>query len=153
MEPELTEQQAWDRRWMNLTDHIATWSHDPSSKFGAVIIRPDNSIASYGVNNFPHGIADDERWHDRQVKYDLVVHSETNALIHAHECVRGYTLYTTTVPCIRCLVNILSAGIGRVVNWHPTADYMSRWGDSVRESMARMSEAVLPNDWIRRNDG
>jgi len=150
MGPSLTEQQAWDQRWMGMTDQIATWSHDPSSKFGCVIVRPDNSICSYGVNNFPHGIEDDSRWNDREVKYDLVVHSETNALIHAHESVEGYTLYVTTVPCIRCLVNILSARIGRVVNWHPTEDYMSRWGDSVRASIERMSEANLVNDWIRR---
>jgi len=149
---ELSEEQVWSRRWLEMTDLLKGWSHDPSTKLGAVIVRPDNSIVSYGVNNFPHGVADtSERLENREVKYELVVHAETNALLHAHESVRGYALYCTTVPCCRCAVNILSAGIARVIYWEPTADYLARWQESVNKTLALFDEARILYYPVRRD--
>ncbi len=134
----------WDRRFLKMADMVATWSKDPSSKFGCVIVRPDRSIVSYGCNNFPRGVKDTkERLNHRPTKYELVVHSETNALLFSNEDVRNYALYVTTVPCCRCAVNIIQAKIGRVVYWEPTPDYLSRWGDSVEKTIDLFEEAGL----------
>jgi deoxycytidylate deaminase len=35
------------------------WSKDPSTKVGAVIVRPDLTVASIGYNGFPRGMSDD----------------------------------------------------------------------------------------------
>ncbi len=107
----------WDRRFLGLAAHIATWSKDPSSQVGAVIVRPDRTIASAGFNGFPRGMRDDpELYEDRGSKYSRVIHAEMNAIVHATEKLRGFTLYTWPyVPCDRCAVIIIQAGIERVV--------------------------------------
>ena len=50
--------EKWDRRFLALAEHVADWSKDPSTKTGAVIVRPDRTIASMGYNGFPRGMAD-----------------------------------------------------------------------------------------------
>ena len=37
---------------------VASWSRDPSTQCGAVIVRPDKTVAAVGFNGFPRG-ADD----------------------------------------------------------------------------------------------
>lgn len=142
----------WDKRFLLMAEMVSGWSKDPSSKFGCIITRPDRSIVSYGCNNFPHLVKDNERLNDRPVKYELVVHSETNALLFANESVQSHTLYATTVPCCRCAVNIIQSRIGRVVMWRPTPDYISRWEKSVRQTMALFEEASLHNYFVERPD-
>ena len=43
----------WKLRFLGLSEYIAQWSKDPSTKVGAVIVRPDKSIVSMGFNGFP----------------------------------------------------------------------------------------------------
>jgi dCMP deaminase len=38
----------WDRRFINLADHIAQWSRDPSTKVGAVITDDKNTLDIQG---------------------------------------------------------------------------------------------------------
>jgi len=120
------EQQAhdkWDRRFMELADFIAQWSKDPSTKVGAVIMDPRNKrIVSTGFNGFPFGVEDTaDRLENLSIKYEMVVHAETNALMFAGEQANGCTLYVTPLPpCARCAVLIIQAGIKRVLS--PTPD-------------------------------
>jgi len=143
----------WDDRFLRIVSEILTWSKDPSTKHACVIVRPDRSIVSYGYNCFPAGIEDThERWQHRPTKYELVVHSETNALLHAQESVRGYTAYCDTVPCCRCAVNLIQAGIYRVICMTPSEDYLSRWGDSVQQTLDLFEEAQVKCYWEGRDD-
>ena len=65
---------------------ISKLSKDPSTKVGAVIVRPDNSIASVGYNGFPKGFPDEESyWNNRDLKYKIVTHAEENALDFCNE--------------------------------------------------------------------
>lgn len=107
----------WDDRFLDLADTVASWSKDPSTKVGAVIARPDRTIASVGFNGFPRGVDDSgERLEDRPVKYGITVHAELNAVLSAHEPVRGYTLYVSPLhPCSNCAAAVVQAGIVRVV--------------------------------------
>lgn len=84
----------WDLRFLRLSQCISTFSKDPSTKVGAVIVRPDKTIASMGFNGFPKKLKDDARYNDREVKYSLIVHGEINAILFAKESLTGYTLYT-----------------------------------------------------------
>src|SRR4051812_43949974 len=87
--------EKWDRRFLQMARLVASWSKDPSTKCGAVIVRPDKTVASVGFNGFPKGTNDDdELYADRETKYSRVVHAEQNALIFAREPLDGYTMYT-----------------------------------------------------------
>lgn len=109
--------EKWDRRFLDLCETVARWSKDPSTKVGAVIVRPDLTIASAGYNGFPRSVADDpEVYARREDKYARVVHAELNAILHAHESVAGYTLYSSPLmPCSSCAGAIIQSGISRVV--------------------------------------
>ena len=74
-------------------------------------------------------------------KYSRIVHCEVNALIHTHEPILGYILYTYPFACCdRCVVQMLQAGIIRFVFPEPTADALSRWGDSLKKSKQYIEE-------------
>ena len=74
----------WDRRFLGLAAHIATWSKDPSTKVGAVIVRPNKTIVSVGFNGLPRGVDDlDSRYNERALKYAMTVHAEANARLRA----------------------------------------------------------------------
>ena len=49
----------WDMKFMHVADNIATWSKDPSTKVGAVIVGPENDIRATGYNGFPRECDDD----------------------------------------------------------------------------------------------
>lgn len=108
----------WDRRFLDLAYEISKWSKDPSSKVGAVIVRPDKTIAALGYNGFPRGMDDSpELYNDRNIKYARVVHGEINAILSSREPLKGYTLYTVPFfTCDRCAVQVIQAGITHVVS-------------------------------------
>lgn len=138
----------WDERFLMLVSEILTWSKDPSTKCACLIVRPDRSIVSYGYNDFPSTIKDTpERWDDRPTKYELVVHAEVNALLAAREDVTGYAVYVNTIPCCRCAVTLIQAGISRVIHLPPTEDYLARWGESSQSTLGLFKEAGIPCYW------
>lgn len=117
---EVINHEKWDRRFLELATFIASWSKDPSTQVGAVIVNPETRhIISVGYNGFPRGIFDDPAiLNDRPSKYALMVHAEENALLNAGQSVRGYTLYCTLFPCMeKCVKQIIQAGLTRVVTY------------------------------------
>lgn len=111
------KQALWDARFLSMARLTSTWSKDPSTKVGAVIVRPDNTIAGLGYNGFPRGVADNvDRYLDRNYKYPMIVHAELNAILNTKEPVNGYSLYVVPLsPCATCAGAIIQAGIKRVV--------------------------------------
>jgi dCMP deaminase len=144
LSPELAEtsrrtQGWWDRYFIKTAQQISTASKDPSTKVGAVIVRPDRTIASQGYNGFPRGIADTpERLNHRETKYSLVVHAEANAILTAREPLHGYTIYTTFFSCAGCAKLVIQAGIKRIVS--PEYD-VERWYESMRLAHQMYDEA------------
>jgi len=122
----------WDEYFLRIAGVAAQKSKDPSTKVGAVIVRPDRTIVSLGYNGFPRGVADTpERLNDRPTKYSLVVHAEMNAILSARESLNGYTLYTVPfMPCDRCFMHVIQAGIKRVVFPPATPEQNERWGSA-----------------------
>lgn len=135
----------WDEYFLNKAYVSASKSKDPSTKVGAVIVRPDKTEASSGYNGFPRGIEDTpERLNDREVKYSLIIHGEMNAILAAREPLNGYTLYTVPfMPCDRCFVHVIQAGIKRVVYIKATADQETRWGAAFKRVLALAREANI----------
>ena len=107
----------WDLRFMEMAkNEVATWSKDPSTKVGCVIVSPDRRQFTAGYNGFPIGIKDTtHRLNNRDLKYELVVHAELNAILNARMNLTGWTLYATFPPCKECAKAIIQAGISRVV--------------------------------------
>lgn len=141
----------WDKRFLDLAELISTWSKDPSTKCGAVIVRPDKSIASTGFNGFPKGCNDaPELYADRSEKYQRVIHAEQNALLLANEDVTGCTMYTfppsRSGACDRCAAHIIQAGIKKIVHYGPRSGEMfggGRWIDSEDRAIKLFDEAGL----------
>lgn len=133
----------WDKRFLELCRVVARWSKDPSTKCGAVIVRPDNTIVSLGYNGFPQPIADtDERLKNRDVKYEMIIHAEMNAILLTREPVAGCTLYVEPYPpCARCAVHIIQAKIAKVVAPVPTPEQLGRWGLSFAMTRDLFTEA------------
>jgi dCMP deaminase len=109
--------EKWDKRYLELAQHISQWSKDPSTKTGAVIVSSDNFIVGIGYNGFPRGVEDSEpRLNDRDLKYKLVVHCERNAIISAQRDLHGCTLYTWPfMSCAPCAGMVIQSGIYRCV--------------------------------------
>jgi len=122
----------WDKFYLDMAKNIAYKSKDPSTKCGAVIVRPDRSQCSIGFNGFPKKMPDNPEWYqNREDKYSRIIHAEINSLIFAREQVTGYTLYTYPfLSCDRCFVQLVQAGITRFVSPQATEDQLTRWGDS-----------------------
>ncbi len=111
----------WDRRYFGLARRISLWSKDPKAKVGSVLLNRQGWPIALGYNGFPAGIEDDiEKLADAQLKNQMVVHAEENALICAGTRARGGTMYVYGKPiCPRCAVSIIQAGVKRVAGIQP----------------------------------
>jgi dCMP deaminase len=114
----MKKQEKWDRRFLELAKFISTWSKDPSTKVGAVIVDKDRRVVSVGYNGFPAGIKDDGRLDDRETKLDIVVHAEINALLFANKkSFKNCTVYTYPMfPCSRCCAQLIQSKACRIVS-------------------------------------
>lgn len=140
----------WDKRYIDLAEFVAQWSKDPSTKTGAVIIAPENSVVSVGYNGLPRGIEDaEERLNNREIKYQIIVHCECNALIHAKRDISGCTLYTWPfMSCATCAAMMIQAGIVRCVAPAPNEDLLSRWAGSIDLATELYKESGVRLDLI-----
>lgn len=121
----------WDIRFMRLAREVSSWSKDPSTQIGAVIVDRNKRIVSTGYNGFPRNVADDDRLNNREEKYHLIIHGEMNALLSALNngvSVKDCTIYIYGLPpCSDCTKAIIQSGIEAVVfceiketNWKET---------------------------------
>ena len=126
----------WEKRFLEMAQLVATWSKDPSTKVGAVIVRPDFTVASVGYNGFPRGMNDHpDLYADRDVKLSRIVHAEMNAILHSKEPLKGYTLFTYPVlTCDRCAVHVIQSGIVRVVAPVAPEGLSERWGEMFKKA-------------------
>lgn len=133
----------WDRRFLAMAAHVATWSKDPSTQCGAIIADPSHRIISQGYNGFPAGVIDSkERLHDRDVKLRMTIHAEMNALLHARQSLSGCTIYVHPMPpCAQCAAAIIQSGIRRIVATSPTEAQRNRWGSDLELASAMYDEA------------
>ena len=137
----------WSDKYIKLAKEISTWSKDPSTKIGAVVVGADGQILSQGFNGFPRGIKDsEERLNNRERKYELVVHGEMNAIYNASlngVSLKDSTIYVYGLPtCNECAKGIIQVGIKKVVAMRP-AKYNSDWDKSNKNAAALFKEADI----------
>lgn len=109
----------WDLRFLEMAQLVSTWSKDPSTKVGAVIVDDDNHIISLGYNGLPKKVPDYPIvLNNRFEKYKYIIHAETNAILTATSCIKDCTVYTFPfLPCTNCASMVIQAGIKRVVSF------------------------------------
>lgn len=144
-------QDKWDKRFMRVAQEISSWSKDPSKQIGAVAVNDDRRILATGYNGFPKGIEDmPERYEDRSIKYDLVVHAEMNCIYNATFngiSLKDSTLYVYGLPvCHDCAKGIIQVGINRIVM--AMDDIPQKWLDSFEKSRRMFDEAGVAIDFM-----
>lgn len=144
----------WDERFILLARHIADWSKDPGTKVGAVIVRPDRTVASVGYNGLPRNVEDTPARLERPLKYHLTVHAEINAILSAGENLQNYVLYVAPLfPCSNCAAAIIQTGISRIVFDAPD-EQPPQWRDSFRLAAELFQEAGVRVErlWLADKD-
>lgn len=135
---------SWVKKYVELAEHVAGWSKDPSTHVGAVAVGQKGQILSQGYNGFPRGISDDGRLHDRETKYKYIVHAEMNCIYNATlngVGLDGADLYVFGLPiCSECAKGVIQVGIKRVFMCYP-ADIPERWVESKEQSTDMFNEA------------
>jgi dCMP deaminase len=111
------QEKKWDIRFIKLAKEVSTWSIDPSTKVGCVLVK-NKRVISTGYNGFPKNISDNfDRLMDREQKYEITVHAEVNAVTTAAlhgVSTEGSTTYITLMPCSRCASVLINAGVTAV---------------------------------------
>lgn len=134
------QQNKWHSRFVDLAKHISEWSKDPSTKVGAVIVDEKRRIISTGYNGFSIGVEDtDDRLYNRDIKYEMIVHGEINAIVFARQDLTNTTLYTYPfMPCSRCASIVIQSGIKTVV---APENHNPRWTESFALSTKLFNES------------
>jgi len=149
----------WIGRFATMAAHVAEWSKDPSSQVGAVIVRPDKTIASVGFNGLPRGVNDDPtRLGDRDTKLLYTVHAELNAILAAKEPLTGYSIFVWPFqPCSGCAAAIIQAGIltvycppNPIPSTRPTdvSTASTRWTSSFNAARTMFHESGIVIRWV-----
>jgi len=131
---------SWDMYFMRLAAEVATKSKDPSTKFGAVIVKEKRPIL-FGYNGLPPKVYDSAERLNTDNKYLWTVHAETNAIACAAKygiATNHSTLYIGAWPCPTCAGIIVSAGIEEIVLHRPSVEIFSqdpKWNNAISKEM------------------
>jgi len=147
--------EGWDEWFIRMARFVATRSKDGSKQVGAVVVDASHVVLSTGFNGFPRGADESEELWSRPVKYDRVVHAETNAIIAAARSgasLMGATMYLGCMPCHDCANDIIQSGIQLVVaqefNEHNPFTSDERWAKSIEDGQRIMQEAGVATRFI-----
>lgn len=115
---------SWDEYFLSIAETVSSRSIDPDTQVGSVIVNKRNRIVSTGYNSFPQNVDDSFLTTSKEpieilpglmaTKYDLICHSELNAIASSETSLVESTLYTTLFPCSSCAKAIITAGVTTV---------------------------------------
>lgn len=141
---------SWDTKFVELANHIGSWSKDTSTKVGAVVVNGRNKVLSIGYNGLPIGIDDNiKERNERPEKYLWYEHAERNAIYSAAEegiSLKKTKMYTNYFPCPDCSRAIIQAGIEEVIyqNEDPeSAKGSEQWAHAKEVSKQMLMEARI----------
>jgi len=126
----MNKSNIWDKRFLDLAQHISTWSScsRDNRQVGAIIVK-NNFVLSTGYNGSPtrvlscietdNCIRDDQNIPSGEsLEICYAIHAEQNAIVSAARlgiAIDSATLYCTHKPCSICAKLIINTGIKRVV--------------------------------------
>ena len=133
----------WADRYMKLAQVISTWSKDPSTKVGAIVVGHNGEILSQGYNGFPRKIKDtNNRLNNRSEKYKYIIHAEMNAIFNASlngVSLQNSSIYIYGLPiCHECAKGIIQVGIKNVIIHKQIKD---NWQESCQIAQEMLIEA------------
>jgi dCMP deaminase len=136
----------WDGRFLEMARVVSTWSKDPSSCVGAIVVDEHRSMVAEGYNGFVRGADDDlEFLRDREYKYERTIHAEMNAIFAAGRTgvkLSGTTMYVFGLPvCHHCALGISQVGVRRVVVGFSRDKDLRQWADEWNVSRSIFTEA------------
>lgn len=136
--------EKWHRRFLDLAAFVASWSKDPSTQVGCVLVNSKKQVIGIGYNGFPRGVADGaDRYADRPTKYAMVVHAEANSILNAVDKTEGCIAYVTHRPCASCSGLLIQAGVRSIIT-NPTPEGLAeRFKDSFKVSTTMLDEAKV----------
>jgi dCMP deaminase len=133
----------WDLRFLRIAHEVSSWSHDPGTKVGCVLVS-NKRILSVGYNGFPKNLSDSiELYKDRDYKLAVTVHAEANAILNAAKNgaqTDSCTAYVTFPPCSQCAAALIQAGVSKVICPNP-AHSPERWRASFKLANEMLYEA------------
>lgn len=104
---------------------------------------------SIGYNGFPMGVEDlVERLDDPELKLELIIHAEQNALIAVGSRTQGPTIYVWGKPiCARYTGIIIQAGVKRIAALSPdSVGEESKWYKTGQYSKKMFDETDVKTD-------
>ena len=105
----------WPRRFLDLAYQVASWSKDPSTQVGAVVVDQQGHPMSFGFNGMPKGVNDnDDSRNERPTRYFYYEHAERNAIYLSRRNLEGCVMVVTHHPCPGCARAIVQAGISHL---------------------------------------
>jgi dCMP deaminase len=139
------QEEKWHIRFLRLAQEVSSWSIDPSTKVGCVLVK-NKRVISTGYNGFPKNISDSfDRLMDREQKYEITVHAEVNAVTTAalHGVnTEGCFAYLTMLPCSRCSSVLINAGVNKIYVSGKT-EIPPRWIENFKLASELLSEASV----------
>jgi dCMP deaminase len=143
----------WNKRFLVLSELVASWSKDTSRGVGAVIVDEDERVLSVGYNGFPRG-ADDtkEERYERPAKYLYTEHAERNCIYSAARngvSLKDAIIFTSLYPCADCARGIIQSGIKTVVTY-PIEENHDKWGESFKVSAELFEECGVKVKFITK---
>ena len=107
----------WNKRFLDMAALVATWSKDPATQVGAVIVDAQSRIISTGFNGLAQNVHDlPSRYENKHVKHQIILHAESNAILFARQSLTGCTIYTAPLAtCAHCASQIIQTGIANLI--------------------------------------
>jgi len=114
----VVDYSVWDLRMLAAAKLFSSWSKDPSTRVGALLVDSSRRFVSMGYNGFAAGLDDSvDRLSNREYKYGCVLHAEENVFFNATAPLFGTTLYTYPMPpCSKCTAAAIQVGVIRIVS-------------------------------------
>jgi len=138
----MSDLSKWDSRFMELADIVSSWSKDPSTQVGCVIVDKHQRVVSVGFNGFPRGMEDNpEKLSDKAYKHSTVIHAESNAILFAKRDLTDCVLYSTFPICASCASVIMQANIAKVIYRPDKANV--KWTELNKLANSHMQEAGI----------
>ncbi|ASV44485.1 dCMP deaminase-like protein [Salicola phage SCTP-2] len=109
----------WLSRFLSLAMDVSSWSKDPSSKVGAVLINSDKKVIGVGYNGLSrqYSSKDEQKiLQDRNLKYPRIIHAEPNCISNTEQRITSDdVMFITHQPCVGCINKMTQAGIRKII--------------------------------------
>jgi dCMP deaminase len=137
----------WHKRFMRLAVNVSMWSKDPDKQVGALVVSTDRRRFSAGYNGLPWGMPDDpEVLCNKDLKNALTIHAEQNAMANAPFDLAGWTIYSTTAPCLHCALAIRQHRLSHLVCAQINPE--SRWADEQHQAKTLLENLGVQVTWV-----